>query len=466
MSKDLRQFLQVAKEAGADFYVEVKKPLKPRFEKDILQLKLDREGRFPVIYCREIEGSKLPLVSNLFGSYELLGLALDMNPKVSTKADVFREYRRRKQNAVPVQTVPASEAPVKDVILRGREVDLGLLPINHHAELNSDKYITIGNMVCRDPDSGIPNVGVYRHELKGKNKLGAMFNPAGHSGYHARRYADLGKPMEVAIFVGHHPAVVMGSLSAGDINENELEVMGGFLEEQLRVTSAETVDLPVPADAEIVIEGTIDPRNMVTDAPFAEWMGYYGIERPCYLIEVKCMTMRHDAIYHDLAPSQREHCVAHVLGYTSVIYDAVRSVVPTVKDVCFPFSGRHELIVYVSIAQRVPGEAKRAALATLNRLSPTRIAVVVDEDIDVYNEEEVTWAIATRVTPDLDIITIPRVLGGALTPTAYDETRLKRGPMDSKMIIDATKPVELPFPTRVTPPKDLWSSMRLEDYIK
>lgn len=94
MSKDLRQFLQVARETGSDFYVEVKKPLKPKFEKDVLQLKLDREGRFPVIYCREIEGSKLPLVSNLFGSYELLGLALDMNPKVSSKADVFHEYRR------------------------------------------------------------------------------------------------------------------------------------------------------------------------------------------------------------------------------------------------------------------------------------------------------------------------------------------------------------------------------------
>ena len=466
MSKDLRQFLQVAKEAGPDFYVEVKKPLKPRFEKDVLQLKLDRVGRFPVIYCREIEGSKLPLISNLFGSYELLGLALDMNPKVSTKADVFHEYRRRRQNAVPAQTVPASKAPVKEVILRGKDVDLGLLPINHHAELNSDKYVTIGNMVCRDPDSGVLNVGVYRHELKGKNQLGAWFSPANHSSYHIRRCAEMGKPMEVAIFVGHHPAVVLGSLSAGDINENEFEVMGGFLGEPLKVTPAETVDLPVPADAEIVIEGIIDPRNMVTDAPFAEWTGYYGMERPCYLMEVKCITMRHDAIYHDLAPEQREHCVAGVLGFTSVIYDAVRSVVPTVKDVYLPFSGRHEMTVYVSVAQRVPGEAKRAALAALNTLSPTKMAVVVDEDIDVYDEEEVTWAIATRATPDLDIITIPRILGGPLNPTSYDETRLKRGLMNSKMIIDATKPVELPFPTRVTPPKNLWNSMKLEDYLK
>jgi len=466
MNKDLRQFLQAASKAGADYYVEVKKTLKPKFEKDVLQLKLDRENRFPVIYCREIEGSKLPLVSNLFGSYELLGLALDMDPGISSKADLFREYRRRRKKAMPVQTVPASEAPVKEVVLHGNDVDLGLLPINHHAELNSDKYVPIGNMVCKDPDSGTINVGVYRHEFKGKNQLGAWFSPANHSSYHVRRYAELGKPMEVALFIGHHPAVVLGSLSAGQINENELEVMGGFLGAPLRVTPAETVDLPVPADAEIVIEGTIDPRNMVTDAPFSEWTGYYGVQRPCYILDIKCMTMRHDAIYHDLAPSQREHCVAGALGFTSVIYDAVRNVVPTVKEVYLPFSGRHEMIVYLSIAQRVPGEAKRAALAAVNTLSPTNIAVVVDEEIDVYDEEEVIWAIATRATPDLDIIAIPRILGGPLNPMSYDETRLKKGLMNSKMIIDATKPVEMPFPIMVTPPEDLWNSMKLDDYVK
>ena len=95
MSKDLRQFLQLAKEAGPDFYVEVKRPLEPKFEKDVLQRKLAREGRFPVIYCPEIKGSKLPLVSNLFGSYELIGLALGLDPKLTTKTDILRRSESR-----------------------------------------------------------------------------------------------------------------------------------------------------------------------------------------------------------------------------------------------------------------------------------------------------------------------------------------------------------------------------------
>jgi 2,5-furandicarboxylate decarboxylase 1 len=113
----------------------------------------------------------------------------------------------------------------------------------------------------------------------------------------------------------------------------------------------------------------------------------------------------------------------------------------------------------------------RAALAAVNNdVNSIRTAVVVDEDIDVYNEEEVQWAVSTRVTPDIDIIFLPRVAGCPLAPTSYDEERLKRevsgGTMNTKMVIDATRPVNLPFATRVTPPKDLWNSMKLGDYLK
>jgi 2,5-furandicarboxylate decarboxylase 1 len=126
---------------------------------------------------------------------------------------------------------------------------------------------------------------------------------------------------------------------------------------------------------------------------------------------------------------------------------------------------------YVSIAKRVPGEGVRAGLAAVNcGVDATRTSIVVDDDIDVYNEEEVLWALNTRMTPDVDITILPRVAGCALVPTSYDEERLKRdvsgGPMNTKMVIDATKPVNLTFPTRVTPPKGLWRSMKLEEYLK
>ncbi len=468
MAKDLRQFLQLVKQKGSDFYAEVSKPLKPEFEVCVIQQKLAKEGRFPVIYCPEIEGSKLPLVSNLFGSYELLGLALDLDPGLVGKNEIFQEFRRRRESDIkPPQMISASEAPVKEVILRGKDADLGLLPVVHHAQHDSGKYITIGCMVCKDPDTGIPNVGVYRHELKGKGKLGCMINPANHGAYIARRYSEMGKPMEVVIFIGHHPAVILGSLVRGDLDMNELEVMGSLLGEPLQVTPAETVDLPVPAHAEIAIEGVIDTRNMTTDGPFAEYTGYYGEGmKSCYLIQVTGITMRKDAIYLDSDPAHREHNLAGVLPKEYDWFEVVRRAVPTVKAVHFPPSGTCVYHVYVSIRKRVPGEGKFAALAALSGSPAVKVAVVVDEDIDVYDEQEVLWAVATRVEGDKDISIIPEATGAHLDPTAYDETRLKRGPMTNKVIIDATKPVGLPFATRITPPEGLWKSMNLADYLR
>ncbi len=468
--KDLRQFLDAARKAGPECFVEVKKPIRPALEKDVLQLKLAREGRYPVMWCPRVEGSDLPLVSNVFGSYELLGLALDLDPRTVTKREVIAEYRRRHGQAKPVQMVPASDAPVCEVVRQGRDVDLGRLPIPQHAELDSGKYVTLGCLICKDPDTGIPNVGIYRHEVKSSRSLSALLLPAHHGAYLARRYAELGRPMDVAIAIGHHPAVIFGAVSRGRLDMNELEMMGGFLGESLAVTRGQTVDLPVPASAEIVLEGTIDSREMVTDGPFAEWLGYYGLKARSYLVELNCITMRRDAIYHDLAPSQREHNLATTLGSTRAIYEAVRGVIPTVKDVFLPFSGRGLMSVYVSIAKRVPGEGVRAGLAAINSsVDATRMAIVVDDDIDVYDEEEVLWAVNTRVVPDRDITIIPRITGCALVPTSYDEDGAKRdvtgGPMNTKMVIDATRPVSSPFPDRVRPSEALWNRVALDEYL-
>ena len=468
MGKDLRQFLQVVKEAGSDFYVEVKRPLKPKLEVCVIQQKLAKEGRFPVIYCPEIEGSKLPLVTNLLGSYELLGLALDIDPKKADKAEILQEFKRRQANIGPPETVLGSEAPVKEVVLRGKDVDLGLLPITQHGELDSGKYITIGSMICRDPDTGIPNVGVYRMEVKGKDQLSCGMGWVHHAGHIARRHSELGRPMEVVISLGHHPAAILGLLSKGGMDLNELEAMGGLLGEPLQVTPAETVDLSVPALAEIVIEGVMDTSNMVTDGPFAEYTGYYGLKgsQPAYLIQVTAITMRKDAIYHDLDPAHQEHNLALVLAYESSIYDAVKRVVPAVKAVHSPPSGTCIFHTYISIKKRVPGEGKLAGLAALGGTPDVKVAFVVDEDIDVFDDKEVLWAMATRLEGDKGITIIPEVAGANLDPSGYDETHLKWGPMNTKVIIDATKPVDLPFATRITPPEQLWDAMKLEDYLR
>ena len=466
MSKDLRQFLQVAKQAGPDYYVEVKRPLAVDLEASVLQEKLAREGRNPVIYCPEIKGAKLPYCTNLFGNRELLGLALDIDPdmlKRLGKAEVLQEYKRRLKDPKPVEWVAPTEAPVRDIVITGKDVDLGMLPIPKGSDLDSGKYIAIGGCICKD-EEGIPNVGVYRHEVKGKNKLGAMINPTHHGAYIARRYAELGKTMEVAIYIGHHPAVSFGALTTGSQELDEFAVAGGFLGEPLRVTKAETVDIPVPADAEIVIEGIIDPARMITDGPYAEYTGHYGEEKPCYLINVTGITMRQDAIYHGLDSAHAEHNISCVLSFEASIWEVVKRRVPALKAVYSPpNSNRYHC--YLSIAKRIQGEGMLAGLLAISAEQNCKLAIVVDEDVDPYDEDEVLWAVATRASGDKDIAIMPQVSCSTCDPRGYGEKGYDRGWMIGKTVIDATKPVSLPYATRITPPKELWESMKLEDYI-
>jgi UbiD family decarboxylase len=163
---------------------------------------------------------------------------------------------------------------VKEVKLLGDQVDLGVLPIIHNSKEDAGKYISAGFMIAKWPDTGVPNAGIYRHLVMGKTRLGCMINPGNDGAYIARRYAELDRPMEVAVAIGHHSAVLQASLAKGVV---EFDLMGGYLGEPLEVTKAETVDLPVPAQSEIVIEGTINPKQMATDGPYAEYLGYYGV---------------------------------------------------------------------------------------------------------------------------------------------------------------------------------------------
>ena len=464
-NKDLRDFLGLLKKAGPRYYVEVKKPLNPYLEIGVVQHKLHKKDLDPVIYCPEVIGSKLPLVTNLFGSFELLGVALGMEPGRVERTEILHEYRKREADPKPTVAVSPEEAPVGEVVLQGKDADLDLLPIPHHAVLDSGKYITIGNMICRDPDTGIYNVGVYRHEIKGKYEMGCMVTPTHHATLIARRYAELGKEMEVVIFLGHHPAVVLGSMFTGFKDVNELEVMGGLLGEPLRVTRCKTVDLPVPADAEIAIEAVIDPRQMVMDGPFGEFTGHYGDSKKVFLIKIKAITMRKDAIYHDLDAAHPEHNLACVLGIESPIYDAVKMVIPTVKAVHCPVSGLSIFHVYVSIKKTALGQGKLAGMAALAATAHAKTCIVVDDDIDVFDEKEVLFAVATRMVPGRDISIIENCTGENIDPASFDETRLQKGSMQDYLIIDATKPLTLPTFTRITPPEDLWNKMKLEDYI-
>jgi 2,5-furandicarboxylate decarboxylase 1 len=465
MNKDLRSFISEARQLGSAFYANVSKSVDPVFESCVIQQKLAAEGRYPVIRCEKVNGSELPLVTNIFGNYDLLGLALGVGSD-EPKSAILQRFINREANPLPTKTIDRMDAPVKQRVVLGNDVDLSKLPIVHHAEKDSGKYITVGVLILRDPDTGVLNAGMYRHEVQGKNLLGCMFNPAHHSGYIYRRYRELKKRMEAVIFIGHHPAALIGALCEGPMDLSELEVMGGLLGEPLEVVEGETVDIPIPAFAEIAIEGYLDPANETKDGPFAEFTGYYGPAKdPVGMMNVTAITMRKDAIYHDLDPAHQEHNLAGSLSLESTVYEGVKHLCPAVTAVFMPVSGSCRFTVYVSIKKRVAGEGKSAGMAALAANSNIKIAIVVDEDINIYDEQRVLWAIATTFEADRDLAMIPNAMGSHLNPAAYGEVRTESGPMNTKIIIDATRPATLHFEEPIKPPQAAWDRIRLEDYL-
>ncbi len=465
MSKDMRTFLGEARQLGRDYFATVSRAVDPMYEPSMIQQKLAAAGRYPVIRMENVNGSELPLATNMFGSYELLGLALGVDPG-TPKSEILQRFRGRIANPLATVTVGRDAAPVKQIVHKDGDVDLTKLPIVHHAEGDSGKYISVGCLVVRDPDTGILNAGMYRHELKGRDRLGCMFNPAHHAGYIYRRCKELGQRMEAVLFIGHHPAAILGTLVHGAMDVDEFELMGGLLDEPLEVVAAETVDIPVPAFAEIAIEGYLDPAEETSDGPFAEYTGFYGPAKdPVGLMQVTAITMRSDAIYHDLDPAHPEHNLAGALSFANRVYDSVKNLVPTVTGVYLPPSGGCAFTVYVSIKKRVPGEGMSAGLAAIAANSDIKIAVIVDDDIDIYDEQQVLWAIATHFEADKGLAVIPNAMGAHLNPSAYGEVRHEKGPMNTKMVIDATRPATLPFATRIRPHKETWDRIVLADYI-
>jgi 2,5-furandicarboxylate decarboxylase 1 len=206
MPKDLRSFIDEVARAMPNEIVTVTEEVDPRWGATAVAARLEQQQRFPTLVFHRVRGSEIPVVLNLTATYERLALSLDSTPR-----EMVRAYGERQANPIP--PVNVESGPVHDVVLTGADAQLSVLPILTHNALDAGPFVAGGCMVARDPDSGEINVGLYRHQVLGPQRLGVFFNP-GHDGdYLRRRYEELGKPMEVAIVIGHHPGFMMGAVS-------------------------------------------------------------------------------------------------------------------------------------------------------------------------------------------------------------------------------------------------------------
>jgi 2,5-furandicarboxylate decarboxylase 1 len=452
VAKDLRTYLQDLVEHRPGDLLIWEEEVDPRFGPTSVIERLEREGKNPAVLFTRVRGSEMPCLINLGASFPRLALALGRDDYRT----VIEEMATRESQPIPPTQVPRDQAPVKEIVMKGDEVNLDLLPILVHNELDGGYYVDAGPMILRQRGTGAYNVGLYRHQKHDRRRLGVMINPANHGNYIRAEYEDHNEPTPACVVIGHHPAWLLASITKQPGIGGEMDAAGAFLGEAMEVVPAETVDMLVPARAEIVIEGNIPAKERHHEGTFGEWPRYYYKEGPQPFIEVTAITMRRRPIYQSIFNAHNEHTVIGSLPRIGSLLRRVRGAVPSVLQVNLPISGAGRSHCYISMRKRADGEPKQAAMAAMVTDPNVKLVVVVDDDVDVFNEEQVLWALATRFQADRGLVYIPHALGSHLIPTAYGWNRLDKGPMESKLIFDATKPLPpYDFPQAAHAPGDL-----------
>jgi UbiD family decarboxylase len=464
MEKNLRDFLQQLENQLQNDFIRINRAVDPaRFEVTALLQHLEDMKKFPVLFFERpfnLKGnaSPFPLLSNVFATRRRCALSLGMSPE-DARLPLSLEYARREEKLISPVTVSNKEAPVREVVKRGQDADLYEFPVVRHHAMDPAPYIDM-TPIMKDPESGFYNGAFLRNMVKGPRRLGIHMSPR-HNWQIHRKNQEKKRPTPVAVVVSHHPAFYLGALNVSPFGVDDYSRIGAIMGEPLRLTASETWgdDFLIPADSEVVIEGHVLPDVAEVEAPFGEFTGYYGPQRLRPVIEVTAITHRRNAIFQHIFVGHRDNWVLGGLPKEGSLFNLIRGIVPTVKAVHFPISGCCRFNCYISVDKKIDGETKQAALAALAGCDFVKHVVVVDKDIDVYNEEQVMWAIATRVQADQDVDIIKNAKGNTLDPSQTDDI------MTTKMIIDATLPVQKPFAARVQVPKGALSKTKLEDFI-
>jgi UbiD family decarboxylase len=352
------------------------------------------------------------VLGGLFATRKLIALGLGVPVD-----QLLERYMTLEEKRIAPATV--STGPVKETRWTGAEVDLHKLPIVTHAGKDVGPYVTIGVQIGKDPDNGARNLSIHRMLLLGKDRLSLWAPPDHHLGRMILKAEEKKRGLEVATAIGVEPAIVIGSQAKVPYGVDEYHVAGGLRGAPVALVRCETIDVEVPAMAEIVIEGVTVPGERVADGPYGEYPGCYSEAKQAPVLKVTAITMRKNPIYQTALtgmPVTENHTLIEYAN-AAVIYREAMKIVPEVRDVYVTPGGTFRHHVVVSIKKRHDDEARNLILALLALGIGLKQVTVVDDDIDIRNPTEVEWALSTRMQPDRDLIVIPRIACSTLDPS-------------------------------------------------
>ncbi|HUZ74889.1 MAG TPA: UbiD family decarboxylase [Stellaceae bacterium] len=388
--------------------------------------------------------SNYRVLSGMTNSPRRLALTLGL-PMPQHPLDVVRAYRDRMKRYQLIPNVFVNGGPVLDNVDRDDDVDLYKFPVPFLHERDGGRYIGTGDLVImRDPETDWINVGTYRVMVHDRNTAGLWMSPGKHGRQIREKYFRAGKPCPVVICCGQDPLLFLSSGNEVSFGVSEFAHAGGHRGIPFETLKSELYSLPMPAHAEIVLEGEIVPDVLKPEGPFGEWTGYYASSvREDPIVRIRRVYYRTDPIYTMARPGRppSDYSLSKCVIKSALIWDQVEKAgLPGVAGVWCHEAGGGRLFNIIAIKQAYAGHAKQALMLAGGAHAGNylgRFVVVVDDDIDPTNSFDVIWAIATRCDPVEDIDTIRRAWSGALDP------RKRKGEVhNTRALVDACRPYE------------------------
>ncbi len=455
--KDLGGFLDSIKDDPVD-YRSVSRLVSPmNFDVTAILEHLDHGGQYPAVRFEnplDVHGdpSLFPVVANLWATRERCADAVGV-PRSEAGAQLGLRFADMVDQKC--QPVVVKDAPVQANVWRGDDADLWRLPVVRHSEMDLGGALTMA-LAMHAPGEDFYNITFVKQFAESPRGGGVTIHSA-HMSRMLRAWERRGETIPVINILGHHPAFWIGTLNNTPYGDNEYATAGGFLREPVRLAPSVTWgdSFLVPADAEIILEGEITPGEMTIVDPFGEISRQYQPQELAPMMRITAITFRDGAIMQDIFAGHREHMLLGSIPREGTIYKHLAEKIGTVTAVNMPFSGCGRYSAYISIRKGTDYQGKLAALQAAAHVPNLQVVVVVDEDIDVFNEEDVLWAVNTYVDPATDIDTIKNLR----PPTD------PRGLGSTRVLIDATRPTHIAFPTRLRVPPEAMARVRLAEWL-
>ena len=445
--QDLRSFLAEFEASHPTKVVRIKDAIDLDYDATAITFEFEKHGS-PILIFENVKGSRFPVLANMYGARDRFAAALGVR-----QDELIERWANTDATPIPPQLVESG--PILDVVHTGGDVDLGYLPIMRHFVEDGGAYLTNAMFIATDPETGVRNASFHRLQVNGKTRFGTSLHSRRHLWNYARKATAMGlKELPVVIVVGCHPLITIGTgLWKGPISTDEYDVAGGFLGEPLQVVRGVTGPIEIPAYAEIAIEGRLLLDADENEGPFGEFTGYASERSTRHAVEVTGILHRKDAFYHTVVPGiSDEHTMLLGISQEARQLKSLRVQYPSVTAVHYPKSGTCLLHAYVSVKDPAPGEPSNIAAAAFGDNLSLKLVIVVDADVDVYDEEQVMWAVCTRFQADTDMDVIRNGMGAILDPS-------NRNGATAKLMIDATCK-KRPYARRHSLPDDVKAMAR------